>query len=78
VTFHHASWGFPTKATLVTATHSNFLASFPGLRTDSVNKFYPEANEMPKGHMQQSEQAVRPTKEVEKEVDCKAPVGMKQ
>ena len=78
VVFHHASLGFPTKTTLLSATQNNFLASFPGLTTDSVNKFYPKTDETPKDHMQQSKQRVRSTKVVEEQADYKAPIGVKQ
>ena len=61
VAYHHASLGFPTKATLLNAVRNNFLATFPGLTSDNVSKHFPESVETQKGHMRQGRQGVRST-----------------
>ena len=76
IAFHHASLGFPTKATLLEAVRRGFLTTFPDLTTENVNNLYPESVETQKGHMRQSKQGVRSTKIVDEEF--KPPPGTKQ
>ncbi len=51
VQFQHATLGFPTKAMLLTAICHKNLVTFPGMTSESINKFFPESDETQKGHM---------------------------
>jgi hypothetical protein len=62
VAYLHAVLGYPTKATLLEAARRGFLATFPGLTIENINKFFPESVETQKGHMRQQQQGVRSTK----------------
>ena len=62
IQFGHAGLGFPTKASLFNAICHKNIITFPGLTADNVNKFFPESNEIQKGHMKQSKRGVRLTK----------------
>ena len=76
VAYHHASLGFPTKATLLQAAKKGFLSTFPDLTPDTINKFFPESVETQKGHMRQSKQGVRSTKVKDEEFN--PPPGIKK
>ena len=52
---HVSLVGYPAQA-------GNYV-SWPGLTVKRVNKFYPETDETPKGHMRQAKQGIRSTKE---------------
>ena len=54
--------GYPTKETWVKAIRAGNYVSWPGLTVKKVNKYYPETDETPKGHMRQVRQDVRSTK----------------
>ena len=62
VRFLHASLGFPTEPTLLTAARKGNLVTFPGLTPENITKHFPESDETQKGHMRQSRQKVRSTK----------------
>ena len=62
VRFLHASLGFPTEPTLLTAARKGNLVTFPGLTPENITKHFPESDETQKGHMRQSRQGVRSTK----------------
>ena len=62
VRYLHATLGFPIKATLLTPPHKGNLLMFPGLMVKNITKFFPESDEMQKGHMQQQKQGIRSTK----------------
>ena len=47
----------------VKAIRAGNYVSWPGLTIKKVNKYYPETDETPKGHMRQVRQGVRSTKE---------------
>jgi hypothetical protein len=59
VAFHHASLGFPTKATLLEATRRGFLTTFPDLTPKDVNKYFLKFAETQKDHMQQGRRETR-------------------
>ena len=59
----HACAGYPMKETWVKAIRAGNYVSCPGLTVKKVNKYYPETDETPKGHMRQVRQVVRSTKE---------------
>ncbi len=50
VRYLHAAAGYPTKSTWVKAIKNNQYASWPGLMTDAVRKYFPESEETHKGH----------------------------
>jgi hypothetical protein len=54
IRFGHAALGFPMKPSLLDAICHKNLVTFPGMTVDNVNKFFPESDEMQKGHMKQS------------------------
>ena len=63
IRYLHACAGYPTRETWVKAIRAGNYVSWPGLTVKKVNKFYPETDETPKGHMRQTRQGVRSTKE---------------
>jgi hypothetical protein len=72
VRFQHAALGFPPKATLLTTICHKNLATFPGLTSKNINKFFPESGETQKGHMKQTKQGVRSTKVLDEDAMLKA------
>jgi hypothetical protein len=72
IRFEHAALGFPTKATLLDAIRHKNLVTFPGMTVENVNKFFPESDEMQKGHMKQSRQGVRSTKVIDEDAMLEA------
>jgi hypothetical protein len=62
VTYLHAALGFPTKETLLAATRSGYLTSWPGMTPTAINKHFPESIETQKGHMKHKRQGIRSTK----------------
>ena len=63
IRYLHACAGYPTHETWVKAIRAGNYVSWPGLTVKKVNKFYPETDETPKGHMRQTRQGVRSKKE---------------
>ena len=49
VRYYHAAAGFPTKPT-IKAINNKQYASWPGLTSEIVQKYYPESEETLKGH----------------------------
>ncbi len=72
VRFQHAALDFPPKAMLLTTICHKNLATFPGLTSENINKFFPESGETQKGHMKQTKQGVRSTKELDEDAMLKA------
>ncbi len=68
VRFLHASLGFPTNATLLTAAWNGNPLTFPGLTVENILKHFPESDETVKGHMKQSKQGMRSTKVVNEDI----------
>ena len=62
VRYLHAALGFPTKSSLLKAVRKGYLATFPGLAVNAINKYFPESDETQKGHMKQVQQGIRSTK----------------
>ena len=58
----HAVCGYPVKSTWLKAIKAGNYIGWPMLNERNVNKYYPETNETPKGHMNQSRKNVRSTK----------------
>ena len=63
IRYLHACAGYPTHKTWVKDIRAGNYVSWPGLAVKKVNKFYPETDETPKGHIRQTRQGVRSTKE---------------
>ena len=62
IRYLHACAGYPTKETWVKAIQAGKYISWPVLTVKKVNKYYPETDETPKGHMRQVRQGVLSTK----------------
>lgn len=62
VKYLHAALGFPTKETLLSAIRAGYLTSWPGLTASAVHKYFPESDEVQKGHMKHQRKGVRSTK----------------
>ncbi len=67
VRFLHASLGTPTRATLLTAAQNGNLVTFPSMTPENISWYFPKSDETQKGHMKQTKQGVRSTKEVDKD-----------
>ena len=53
VAYIHASFSFPTKATMLDAAVAGRLVGIPFATVKNIHKFYPETKETPKGHLDQ-------------------------
>jgi len=60
--FHHGSLFSPSPTTLIDAVKSNFLATFPGLSANLVDKHLPSSVYTAAGHMRHERQGLRSTK----------------
>ena len=58
----HAVCGYPVKSTWLKAVKAGNFVGWPLLTAQNVNKYYPETNETPKGHLNQTRKNVRSTK----------------
>jgi hypothetical protein len=59
----HAICGYPVKLTWLKAIKASNYVGWPMLTERNVQKYYPEATETAKGHLNQTRKNVRPTKE---------------
>ena len=90
IRYMHSCAGFPTKATWIKAIRNGNYVSWPLLTVENVNKYYPETDATPMGHLNQQRQGVRSTKQKKKkqvnlppiedieEVDTSSLVGKKE
>ena len=62
IKYLHAAAGFPVKVTWIAAIKAGNYASWPGLTTKAVMRYFPESDETAKGHMKRQRQNVRSTK----------------
>jgi hypothetical protein len=62
VRYHHASAGFPTKPTWLTAIKHKKFAAWPGLLLDAARKHFPDSEETHKGHGRKTPSGLRSTK----------------
>ena len=62
IRFMHAACGFPVKSTWIKAIRSGNYVGWPLLTVSNVHKHYPETDETPKGHLNQSPAGTRSTK----------------
>jgi len=58
----HAVCGYPVKTTWTKAANAGNFVGWPLLTEKNINKYYPETDETPKGHMNQQRKNVRSTK----------------
>jgi hypothetical protein len=58
----HAVCGFPVKSTWIKAVKAGNFVGWPLLTKKNIAKYYPETDETPKGHMNQTRKNVRSTK----------------
>jgi hypothetical protein len=58
----HAVCGYPVKSTWIKAIKAGNFIGWPLLTEKNVNKYYPETDKTPKGHMNQTRKNVRSTK----------------
>ena len=58
----HAVCRYPVKTTWSKAAKAGNFVGWPLLTKKNINKYYPETNETPKGHMNQQQKNVRSTK----------------
>ena len=58
----HAVCGYPVKTTWSTAAKAGNFVGLPLLTEKNINKYYPETDETPKGHMNQQQKNARSTK----------------
>ena len=59
----HAVCGYPVKSTWLAAIEAGNYVGWTLLTTCNVKKYYPETTETPKGHMNQTHNNVRSTKQ---------------
>ena len=50
IRYYHAAAGFPTKPTWLKAIRNGHYRNWPGLYAADAAKYFPESNEMWKGH----------------------------
>ena len=62
VKWMHAVCGYPVKSTWLKAIKAGNFIGWPLLTVENVRKYYPETDETPKGHMNQTRKNVRSTK----------------
>ena len=70
----HAICGYPVKTTWVKTVKAGSFVGWPLLTMKNINKYYPETNKTPKGHMNQQCKNVRSTKTPFEE--CNAAVAL--
>ena len=58
----HAVCGYPVKSTWIKSIKSGNYIGWPILNEPNVARYYPETNETPKGHLNQSKKIVSSTK----------------
>ena len=70
VRYYHAAAGFPAKPTWLAAIKNGHYNTWPGLDAATVARYFPESQEMWKGHGKKIKSGLRSTKSlVEKEED---------
>ena len=58
----HATCGYQVKLTWIKAIKAGNYTGWPIINKRTVNKYYPETTETPKGHLNQTQKNVRSTK----------------
>jgi hypothetical protein len=64
ILYHHALAGFPVKETFLNlnAVRAGNYATWPGLTIAALHKYFPNLDEMQKGHMKGQQQGIRSMK----------------
>ena len=62
VRWMHASCGYPVKSTWIKAIKAGNFLGWPIINIRTVSTYYPETQETPKGHLNQTRKNVRSTK----------------
>ncbi len=78
--YHHASAGFPTKPTWLTAIKNKHFTSWPGLTLDTARMHFPNSEELHKGHGRKTPSGLCSTKTKQGPLfdDCDDALGDKQ
>ncbi len=63
ILYHHASARFPIKETFLNAVRAGNYATWPGLTIAALHKYFPDLDEMQKGHMKGQQQGIHSTKQ---------------
>ena len=64
IRYYHAAAGFPTKPTWLAAIKNGHCSSWPGLTAEDAAKYFPESDEMWKGHGRKIKAGLRSTKQL--------------
>ena len=67
IRYYHAAAGFPTKPTWIKAIKNGHYRKWPGLYAADAAKYFPESNEMWKGHGRKIKSGLRSTKQLVQE-----------
>jgi hypothetical protein len=62
--WYHASAGFPTKVTFIDAICNGNYSTWPKLTVTLINRYFPDLDEMIKGHLMGQRQGIRLTKQL--------------
>ena len=68
----HAVCGYPVKTTWVKAVKAGNFVGWPLLTVKNINRYYPETDETPKGHIHQQRKNVRSSKKPFEECNAAA------
>ncbi len=63
ILYHHALVGFPVKETFLNAVRAGNYTTWPGLTIAALHKYFPNSDEMQKGHMKGQRQGIHSTKQ---------------
>jgi hypothetical protein len=63
ILYHHALAGFPVKETFLNAVRAGNYTTWPGLTIVALHKYFPDLDEMQKGHMKSQKQGILSTKQ---------------
>ena len=63
ICYYHAAASFPTKPTWLDAIRNGHYKTWPGLEAATAAKFFPESDEVWKGHGQKIKMDLRSTKQ---------------
>ena len=69
IRFYHAAAGFPTKPTWLAAIRNGHYSTWPGLNAKDVAKYFPESEEMWKGHGRKIRAGLRSTSKTKTKED---------
>ena len=67
IRYYHAAAGFPTKPSWLAAIRNGHYHTWPGLDAETAAKYFPESDEMWKGHGRKVKSGLRSTKQLVQE-----------